>query len=484
MRAVARGRLAIAALAAALGAAPAASGGTPEEALRALLDSEAVRGARVGVLAVDLDSGEELLALRPDRALVPASNQKILTAAASLDAWGPAHRFETPLLAGGELRDGALGGALWVAGSGDPGLVSESLWKLAEELRLLGLREVAGGIGVDRGLFGTLGHHPDWHPVSRRAYHAPPGAFAANYSSFRVEVEPGPVAGVPARLQVVPRTDYFRLRSEARTVAGRGRPRLELQLLADDSGERVRLAGSVGRSSGTRTWWRSVALPERYAASLLRAQLEAHGVRVSGGVRVAPVPPEARELLRFPGESVGSLVHKLNKHSNNFIAEQLFLLLGVERFGPPASWDKGRRALAGWLADERLADRGTAVADGSGLSARNRVSPRTLVGAIRRGARAAAWGPEFLASLPLGGLDGTLRERDLGRTPGIRGKTGHLRAASALSGVVPGGSSGRRLAFAVLVNGARGGREPVDAAIDAFVAALAEGAAAPPEPAP
>ncbi|MCE2391173.1 MAG: D-alanyl-D-alanine carboxypeptidase/D-alanyl-D-alanine-endopeptidase [Proteobacteria bacterium] len=436
------------------------------------MGNAAIRGARVGVLVADLDTGQVLLQRRSGRALVPASNQKILTAAASLDVWGPAHRFETPVLIDGELADGVLRGSLWIRGSGDPGLVSESLWKLAEELRLLGLREVTGGIGVDRGLFETLRHHPDWHPLSRRAYHAPNGALAANYSSFRIEVEPGPRVGAPARLQVAPRTEYFRLRSDARTVEGRGRLQIGIQPLADGSGERVRIAGSVGRGAGPETYWRSVSMPERYAASLLREQLEAQGVRVYGGIRIGPAPASAREILRFSGDSLGNLVWKLNKNSNNFIAEQLFLLLGVERFGTPAGWDKSGRALAEWLERAGLADRRTVVADGSGLSPRNRISPRTLVGLIRGAALAPASGAEFQSSLPLGSLDGTLRDRRLESVPGIRGKTGHLRAASALSGVIPLGPE-RRLAFSVLVNGARGDRASVDAAIDGFVDSLA-----------
>jgi D-alanyl-D-alanine carboxypeptidase/D-alanyl-D-alanine-endopeptidase (penicillin-binding protein 4) len=111
------------------------------------------------------------------------------------------------------------------------------------------------------------------------------------------------------------------------------------------------------------------------------------------------------------------------------------------------------------------------IADASGLSARNRVSPATLVALIRLAARDPDWGPEFLASLSLGGRDGTLRERELGDQSGVRAKTGHLRAVASLSGVFP-APDGRRRAFSMIVNGARRGREDVDAALDAFVAAL------------
>jgi D-alanyl-D-alanine carboxypeptidase/D-alanyl-D-alanine-endopeptidase (penicillin-binding protein 4) len=104
------------------------------------------------------------------------------------------------------------------------------------------------------------------------------------------------------------------------------------------------------------------------------------------------------------------------------------------------------------------------------------VSPATLTRVVRHAAASFAYGPEFVASLPLGGLDGTLEDRMDGAAGGVRAKTGHLRHVASLSGVAP-GPDGELLAFSVLVNGARGGYEDVDAAVDAFVAALAGPAA-------
>ncbi len=459
-------------------AATAARAADPQTALREFLAHPALAGARVGVLVEDLEDGSVVAAHHAREPLVPASNQKLVTSVAALELWGPAHRFETPVRAGGALLDGTLDGPLWVVGAGDPGLDSEGLWKLAEELRLAGLREVGGGIAFDPGFFGDAGHHPDWHPVSQRAYHAPTAAFAANYSSFRIEVVPDARAGAPARLDLAPLVDYFRPVAAARTVDGRGRLILDIAPLADASGERVRISGSVARDGEADTYWRSVALPGRYAASVLRAQLEAQGIRVRGGVRSGAVPAGAAELLRFQGAPVAEHVRRLNKYSNNFVAEQLVKLAGARAEGGPATWAKGTRAIEAWLRDTGLAVPGTRVADGSGLSPRNRISPATLVGLLRRAISDPRHGPELLTSLPLGGLDGTLEDRKLETVPGLRAKTGHLRAVSALSGVMR-GADGRSLAFSVLVNGARGHRTAVDDAMDALVRRLA-GAPDPP----
>ena len=436
-----------------------------------LVRSPALRGARVGVVVEKLASGERVLAHAADAPLVPASNQKLLIASAALAHWGPAHRFETPVRVEGEVVDGVLDGALWVIGQGDPSLVSESLWKLAEEIRLRGIREIRGGLGVDTTYFDGAYFHPDWEPVSARAYYAPTSAWSANYSSFRIDVAPGARVGEPAQVRLAPATPYFRTLSDALTLRGGGKLSLDVAVLPDGAGESVRVTGSVSTDRAPVTYWRAVALPERYAAALLRAQLEAQGIRVGNRVRFAPAPPETRELLRFPGEPLALQVRLLDKYSNNFVAEQLTKLLGADLYGAPASWEKGVRALGEHLRSIGAFGAGTVIADGSGLSPRNRVAPATLAALVRSSVQSFAYGAEFLASLPIGGRDGTLETRMEDFASPVRAKSGHLQRVASLSGVVP-DEGGELLAFSVIVNGARGSSLDVDAAVDAFVESL------------
>ena len=444
---------------------------SPSEALRALLAKPALRGARLGVIVASLKTGEQLVAHNAGKLLVPASNQKLLVAATALAHWGPAARFETPVFVDGPVNaDGVLAGALWIQGRGDPTLVSESLWKLAEEIRLRGIAKIRDGIGVDASHFDSLRIHPDWEPVTSRAYHAPSSAFAANYSSYRIEVSPAAKVGQPASVRVAPFTPYFRIRPDVLTVTRKGPLHLDLSPLPDGSGERVGVRGVIQLGGEPKTFWRAVAMPERYAASLLRTQLETQGVRVSGPIRIGSVPESARELLRFSGEPLGPIIGKLNKFSNNFIAAQLMKSLGAEVYGAPGSWKKGIRVIRAHL--DRIGSTGTrpVIVDGSGLSPRNRLSAALLAHVVRDAVRRFGSGPEFMASLPLGGLDGTLEDRMNGEKTPIRGKTGHLRHVSSLSGLLRRGDE--RLVFSVLVNGARGSDAEVDAAIDAFVADL------------
>ena len=221
-----------AALVLAVGLAPAAVRAGAEAELDDLLRSRAVRGARVGVAVVDLETGDTLLAREAGRPMVPASNQKLLIAAGSLLHWGPTHRFETRVLAeSAPDAEGVVEGPLWIVGSGDPSLVSERLWKLAEELQVMGLREVRGGLAIDASYFDAHRTHPDWEPLSDRAYHARTSGFAANYSSFRIDVASGRDIGSPALVAVAPNVDYFRVRAKAPTIARHGVPQLDQVLV-------------------------------------------------------------------------------------------------------------------------------------------------------------------------------------------------------------------------------------------------------------
>jgi D-alanyl-D-alanine carboxypeptidase/D-alanyl-D-alanine-endopeptidase (penicillin-binding protein 4) len=452
----------------------AGAAGADDDPLAALLAERSLRGAQIGVAVLDLEARSTLFESRADRRLIPASNQKLLIAAAALEHWGPTHRFETPVFIDGDLDEqGVLDGSLWIEGSGDPSLVSESLWKLAEEIRLTGIREIRGGIGVDSCYFDAQRFRPDWEPVSARAYHAPIGAFAVNYSSFRIEVRAAATLGSPAVVSVAPRTAYLHVDSRVRTESQSGPLKIGVDTLPSGLGDRVLVHGVVSPNGEGKTYWRAVTRPEGYAASMLRTQLKAQGIAVSGPTRSGRVPPSARELLRFQGESVATLVQRLSKFSNNFVAEQLTKLLGAAVVGPPGSWEKGAEAISRWVETSGLPHRDVTVRDGSGLSARNRLSARALVGLLARVSERFEWGPEFVSALPLGGLDGTLEDRLNGEAIPLRAKTGHLRRVSSLSGYVE-TLDGRRLAFAVLINGARTPALDVDAALDRFVTRLSQ----------
>ncbi len=435
------------------------------------LATPGLAGASHTALVVDRASGEPVFASHADRPLVPASNQKVLTATAALARFGPTYRFTTEVLAS-RLPDasGALP-ALYLRGGGDPSLTSETLWRLAADLRLAGLTRVEGPVYVDDGLFDDVRWHPTWGDVSARAYHAPVGALMANYGAVQLRVTPAHAGGA-ARVRLDPELPYLELDAKVTTTSG-GAPRVTIRRVVSADRERFVVTGSIPASVEPKTYYRSLARPAHYAGELLRMQLAANGISVAGGVLPGAAPGGSTTLLAFEGRPLSEVARLVLKHSNNVMAESLLKSLAVaDGAPPPASFASGAAALERGLEKLGLPIEGLRVADGSGLSRENRTSARTLVAALRRADRSFLFGPELLAGLPLAGRDGTLEKRAAAASGRVRAKTGLLSGVTGLSGFAR-DAAGRDLVFSVLVNGyARGDRAAMDA-LDGFAAELA-----------
>ncbi len=448
-----------------------ARAGDLEARLDAALRDPGLRGARVAALVVELDGGGLLFARDPDRALVPASNMKVLTAIAALSAFGPAHRFTTEVFA--PARPDAEGAVaeLAIRGGGDPALTSEEVWRLAADLRRLGLRRVRGGLRLDASAFDTQRWNPSWGPVSARAYHAPVGALGVNYGAYAVTATPGASPGDPVHVEVDPPIAYFPLVSRARTGPRRAAPALEIDRAHGEGVETVIVSGTLPAGSEPRTAYRSVLDPLGYAAALFRMQLEANGIVVEGGVRRGMIPPDARRLLAFEGRPLAEIVRLFMKHSNNAIAEGLLKALAARGGAHPATWEQGLAVVRRELSGLGVPVDGATLVDGSGLSTENRVPPRVFVAALRIADGSFRFGPEFVAALPNGAVDGTLEKRAEGAGDAVRAKTGLLTRVTGLSGYAR-LADGRVAVFSILANGYRGSAAAAMNGIDRFVAEL------------
>jgi D-alanyl-D-alanine carboxypeptidase/D-alanyl-D-alanine-endopeptidase (penicillin-binding protein 4) len=456
-------------------AAPAA-GADLEARLGAALAHPGLAGAEVGALVVRASDGGLVFARQPERPLVPASNQKVLTALAALETFGPTHQFVTRVWADrAPGPDGAVS-VLAVEGGGDPGLTSEQLWRLASDLRLAGLRRVSEGILVDDAAFGDGFWHEAWGEISTRAYHGPVGALNANYGAYQLEVRPGARSGEPVTASLDPPVPYLALALQAQTRAAGTPAKLVVDRAArDGGGEAVRLSGALPLGAQAQVFRRAVGDPALYAGAVLRMQLEAVGIAVEGGVRRGRPPAGARELLAFEGLPLGQLVSLFVKWSNNTIAETLQKAMGRAATGEPGTWENGRRAALASLGRLGIDTSGLVMVDGSGLARGNRVAARTLVDALRVARGSFRFGPELVAALPIAAGDGTLEKRAAGAAGAVRAKTGLLDGVTGLSGFAIHPEQGE-LVFSILVNGARRGDEAAMAGVDAFAAALVAGA--------
>jgi D-alanyl-D-alanine carboxypeptidase/D-alanyl-D-alanine-endopeptidase (penicillin-binding protein 4) len=457
----------------------AGAGGSLPERLESVLASRPLRRAKVAVLVERASDGKVLFARNPELALTPASNQKILTAIACLAAFGPTYRFETVIYADRPLDADGEVGQLLVKGSGDPVLNSEDWWRIAAALRRDGLRRVRGDLVLDDSVFDRKRWHSSWGTVSARAYHAPVGALTANYGAFSVTVEAGARQGDPVRVVIDPPVPYLQLVNRAKTGSSRARRTLVVDRSAAPEREIVRVHGVVRAGDPPKMVYRSVLDPARYAGAVFRMQLAANGIELEGAAQLGRVGSEAHELLRFEGRPLAEIVRLFVKYSNNAVAESLVKAMGASRTGGVGSWSSGTPAVRERLVSLGLDSADFLLVDGSGLSYRNKVTPRALVKALRVAGDSFRFGPELIAALPIAARDGTLEDRAEGAAGVVRAKTGLLNGVAALSGFAELGS-GEDAVFSILVNGYRISDEEVMDALDRFVEELVR----PPAPRP
>jgi len=451
-----------------------------DAALRTIVGAAPLAGARTGILVADVESGQVLFAKDADALLNPASNVKLVTTAAALARLGPDYVFGTEFYVDPASRGSPSVRTLHVKGKGDPTLLTERLWAIAGDLAHLGIRRI-GEIAVDESFFDGERNGPGFdQEAGDRSYLAPTGAASLNWNTVAAHVAPGDRRGQRARVELEPESDFLEIDNRATTVSGSGRRRIVVSSVPHGGRQRIVVEGRIPAGSRVQGIWRKVDEPGLYLGHTLRRLLQLRGVQVTGRVRLAEVPPGARLVHVAESESLGEIVRRLNKTSNNFVAEQLLKTLGAEAKGAPGSFAKGVAAVEEFLAEAGVPRGAYVMKNGSGLNDTNRFSARQLVTLLR-----AMWArfplhAEYLASLPVAGRDGTIRFRMEGTEAEgrLRAKTGTLENVTSLSGYVE--TAGRRtLAFAVLVNDFPGRAAAAVRSVDGIGAALAASGGAP-----
>ncbi len=425
----------------------------PEEALSVVI--EEAGGART------------LLSHRPRESVNPASLAKLLTTYAALDLLGPSWQWTTPLYLEGNVRDGVLDGHLHIQGRGDPRLVVERLWQALRRIQQSGVREIRGDIVLDRSAFAPTGVAPgDFDGDAARPYNVQPDALLLNFhvSTWSFLPDPGrrvarvlndiegPSAGMPSASVPL-----------AEGPCGDWRTALQAQP-ADDG---WRFDGRYPASCGEQSWPLADPDPARYGHRLVAMLWREIGGRLSGRVRDGAAPAGLTPMLELRSPPLAEVVRDINKFSNNVMAQQLFLTLARARQPEsPASLASARQTLTRWVADRigEPAPGELVIDNGSGLSRDARVTARWLAHLLQH-AWSSAVMPEFVASLPVTGLDGTLRRS---RAPAGRAhlKTGSLRDVNGLAGYVLGDDASRWVFVAIVQHPRAGAARP---ALDALV---------------
>lgn len=423
-------------------------------------------------------TGQRVLHWQAVRAFNPASLTKLLTTAAALDRLGPAFVWTTPVWTSGTLQGGVLDGSVFVKGQGDPKLVQERVWLLLRRLQQLGVRDIRGDIVLDQSAFNVPDEAPgDFDGEVLRPYNVKPAALLMNFRAAVYTFTPDASSGV-ARVALDPPLAGLLADRTVPLAPSGGCGDWRAALKASLEPTQTRFFGNYPAACGERAWPLADQQPATFELRMVDALWREMGGSLRGTVREGTVPAEQRPLFEVFSPALAEVLRDINKHSNNMMAQQLFLTLAL-RDNPklPATPEAARALLTRWLVQRtgevrRLPTSGDGDAggpdlvidNGSGLSRQTRISAQRLARLLLQVYDSPVMS-ELMSSLPISGVDGTLT-RSRATAGRAHLKTGSLRDVAAVAGYVL-SNSGRRYVLVASINhaNANAARPALDALV-------------------
>jgi len=456
----------------------------------------------VGIVVQRLDKSLPLLTRNAEQAMNPASTMKLLTTFAALEMLGPAYRWKTEAYLDGKLENGVLHGNLVFKGYGDPKLTIEQFWMWLRELRQRGLREIRGDVVLDRSFFEDINHDPsqfDNDPT--RAYNVGPNALLLNFNALHLRLIPGDT-NTNALLE--PNLSGYMISNRITMIAQRPcaggdtyKARLEERSIV--------LEGTIPVGCGEVEDYFSLLPHGDYFFAVFSALWKEMGGTLQGGLREGSVAANQPVFSTHLSPPLSEVIRDINKFSNNIMARQLFLTLGAATAAndyagmpnnihealamedlvgllPPtaagpspddrqlsvmeagrdaprlatgnvaASIPRSTAAVKEWLKREQMEFPELVLENGAGLSRKERISARNLAEILQR-ATHSRYAAELEASLPILGMDGTMKKRF--KNNEIAGfahiKTGMLEGVKSIAGYVK-SHSGKQWVVVFLIN--------------------------------
>lgn len=419
-----------------------------EKEIACLLSDPNLQNATIGLYIESINDNKVIFRQNEHRLFTPASNMKLYTTAASLTKLGPKWKFTTPVYADGLISDSTLTGDLIIQGHGDPAISGRFYqndplaifrsW--ADSLKLKGIRKIEGDLLADDSFFSgnRLGEGWQWDDEPYY-YSAQTSALSFNDNCIDISVTPGRQIDEPALTSVSPLTDYVYLLNYSRTVPADSATTISFDRRR--SLNIIEVNGNIAIRADTLTESITIESPAIYFITVLHQTLKSRGIAISGKARVLlrsekPDYSRMKPLFAHHSPPLSELIKVINKPSHNFYAEQLFKTLGA-KLSNHGSFEGGAKAIGAWLISIGLSPNEYSIVDGSGLSRLNLVSPFSTATLLRYMYRHKHF-DYYYQSLPIAGVDGTLKNRMLKTSAqnNVHAKTGFVRYTRSLSGFI------------------------------------------------
>jgi D-alanyl-D-alanine carboxypeptidase/D-alanyl-D-alanine-endopeptidase (penicillin-binding protein 4) len=417
------------------------------------LNAPTLRGAEIGLIAIDTVRSTPILSENPDQDFMPASNFKLLVGSASLQRLGTNFDFVTSVAADAAPQAGVIHGNIYLHGGGDAHLTAKDLDDAAAALAAQGMKSVDGALITDASRYDSRRYGFGWSWDDLPYYYAPVvTALELEEGLAHIYMSPGDAVGAPVTLRVDPQSSAYTIDNRETTGAAKSKDTTDLARQWNAPGT-IEITGSYpmqSKESGDLS--AAVPDPESYAGDVFLRALTAHGVKVTGQVQDGKMPASAPVLWTHDSEKMPELLADFWYPSDNLMGELFLKELGVVQGGEPGTDENGRTLEQNFLRSLGIDPFTVTIADGSGLSQYDRITPRDLLTILQYD-----WnGPNrnvVLDALPVSGVRGTLK-RSFVKTPAERvvfAKTGSISHVRTISGFVQTKTHGP-VTFSFLIN--------------------------------
>ncbi len=402
----------------------------------------------VGIVVQETNANKAIVDINGSQAMNPASTMKLLTTFSALEILGPAYRWKTEAYLDGKLENGILQGNLVFKGYGDPKLTVDQFWMWLRELRQRGLREIRGNIVLDQSFFEPVKNDPaEFDNDPSRAYNVSPNALLLNFNALHLHLIPN---GNVTTALLEPELAGYSVKNLI-TASGKLPCGGEDAYSSHLAGHTIMLEGSIPAGCGEADDYFSLLPHDEYFFALFSALWKELGGTVQGKLSVGQAPINQEPFATHKSQALSETIRDINKFSNNTMARQLFLTIGATDT-LSANVARSTSVVQQWLKSERLDFPELVLENGAGLSRKESISARHLAEILQRATR-SRYAAELEASLPILGMDGTVKKR-FKESP-LSGyahlKTGTLDGVKSIAGYVK-SHSGKQFILVFVVN--------------------------------